>query len=197
MDNNFNQQQVPQQQMPAQPVYGQAPQQQMPAQPAYGQAPAQQQMPAQPVYGQAPQPVYVQAPKQPPKFNTMELVALICSGVGLLMAIIGTLCYCSCSASATFESGSDGYTNSAVMIVAILGVLVAVVGVVFAILALKQKDVPVKAGKLAYVAAAVGIFAVLYGIIPTITICGYNCSLNNAYEDMENMDMSDIYNKYK
>ena len=187
MDNNFNQQQAPQQMPAGQPVYQQAPQQ-APAQPVYQQAP-QQQMPGQPVY-QAVQ-------KQPANFNTMELVALICSGVGLLMAVIGTLCYCSCSAKATFASDSDGYTNSAVMIVAILGVLVAAVGVVFAILALKKTDAPIKAGKLSYVAAAVGVFAILYGIIPTITICGYNCSLNNAVEDMDEesatMDYSDYF----
>lgn len=170
MDNNFNQQPS---QMQGQPMYQQA-SNQMQGQPMYQQAPNQ--MPGQPMY----QPV----PKKPLNINIMELVAIICSGVGLLMAVIGTLCYCSCSASATFEKGSDGYTNSAVMIVAILGVIVALVGVVFAILALKKTDAPVKAGKLAYVAAAVGIFAVLYGIIPTITICGYNCSLQSAADDL-------------
>ncbi len=186
MDNNFNQQQMP----AGQPMYQQAPQQQtqMPAtQPVYqqNQMPQQAQMPAQPVYQQA--------PKQPAKFNVLELIALICSGVGLLMAVIGTLFYCSCSASASFENGHASYTNSAVMIVAILGVLIAITGVVLAIVALKKKDAVVKAGKLAYVAAAVGIFAVLYGLIPTITICGYNCSLNNAVEDMQNFDFSKYY----
>ncbi len=189
MDNNFNQQPgYNQNQMPAgQPMYQQN-QNQMPAgQQMYQQVPPQMNQ----------NPVYNPVPKQPSNFNMMELIALICSGVGLLMAVLGTLFYCSCSASATFEAGSDGYTNSAVMIVAILGVLVAIVGVVFAIVALKQKDSAVKAGKLAYVAVAVGIFAVLYGIIPTITICGYNCSLNNAVEDMENIDMDDIdYSDY-
>lgn len=155
----------------------------------------QQQMPVQQTQGQ---PVYQQpAPKQPSNINTMELVALICSAVGLLMAVIGTLCYCSCSAKATFASDSEGYTNSAVMIVAILGVIVAVVGVVFAILAIKKTDATVKAGKLSYVAAAVGVFAILYGIIPTITICGYNCSLQNAREnyteEMNTMDYGSYF----
>lgn len=179
MDNNFNQQQVPVQQAPQQPIYQQAPQQ-----PVY-----QQQMPQQPVYQQ-------QAPKQPSNLNIVELVALICSGVGLIMAVIGTLCYCSCSASATFESGSDGYTNSAVMIVAILGVIIAIVGVVLAILAINKKDAPVKAGKLSYVAVAVGIFAILYGIIPTITICGYNCSLESAMESVVEEKATAGYSSY-
>ena len=173
MDNNFNQQQagqpVYQQQMPQQQV----PVQQAPQQPMYQQMPAQQ-MPQQPMYQQA--------PKQPSNMSVMALIAIICSGVGLLMSVLGTLFYCSCSASATFESGSDGYTNSAVMIVAILGVLVAVAGVVCAILAIKKDGE--KAGKMAYIAAAVGVFAVLYGIIPTLTICGYNCSLNSAKDSV-------------
>ncbi len=171
MDNNFNQQQVPQQQVPQQPTY------------------QQQQMPQQPVYQQA--------PKKPSNINVMELIALICSGVGLLMAVLGTLFYCSCSASASFETGAADYTNSVVMIVAIFGVLIAIAGVVMAILAINKKDAAVKAGKLSYVAAAVGIFAVLYGTIPTITICGYNCSLNSAMEDMNEesatLDYSDMF----
>ena len=166
MDNNFNQQQMPAGQ--GQPVY-------------------QQQMPVQ-------QPVYGQPPKAPSNMNVMELVALICSAAGLVMSVLGTLLYCSCSASATFESGSEGYTNSAVMIVAILGVLVAVGGVVCAILAIKKNGE--KKSKMAYIAAAVGVFAILYGIIPTLTICGYNCSLNNAQEAMveaqETMDYSSL-----
>ena len=135
----------------------------------------QQQMPGQPVYQQ-------QAPKKPSNINVMELVAIICSGVGLLMSVLGTALYCSCSASATFEAGSGEYTNSAVMIVAIFGVLIAIGGVVCAVLTIKKDGD--KAGKMAYIAAAVGVFAVLYGLIPTLTICGYNCSLNSAKEDM-------------
>lgn len=154
MDNNFNQQNP----MPGQPVYQQNP------------------MPGQPVYQQI--------PKQPAKINMIEIVSLICSSVGLLMAIIGTLCYCSCSASNVDTTTRIGrYSNSPVMLVSIFGAIVALTGVVLAIVALKQKNATVKAGKMAYVALAVGVFATLYAIIPTITICGYNCSLNNAVED--------------
>lgn len=141
----------------------------------------------QPVYQQQ-APMYQQAPKQPSNNNMLGLIALICSAVGLVMALLGVTLYCTCSASATFEAGSTGYTNSAVMVVAIIGVLIAVAGVVLAILEMKKDS----GNKIACIAAAVGVFAVLYGIIPTMTICGYNCSLQSASEDMANTDAGDL-----
>lgn len=178
MDNNFNQQ-APQQQMPQQPVYQQVPQQQMPQQQMYQQAP-QQQMYQQPMYQQP-------VPKKPSNVNTTELIALILSSVGTLMAVIGSIMTCSCSASkslgsniiAAAMSGGKLHRTHGVMFVAILGAFVAAAGVFMAIMALKQKDAAIKAGKLSYIAMAVGVFGVIYGILPVLTICGYNCSLNS------------------
>ena len=177
MDNNFNQQ------APQQPVYQQAPQQ-MPQQQMYQQAP-QQQMYQQPMY----QPV----PKKPSTVNMTEIIALILSCVGALMAVIGSIMTCSCSASKSlsFERYKEWYKDGAkgdydvhkaslVLIVAIIGAVIAAVGMVMAIIALKQKDAAIKAGKLSYVALAVGAFGVIYGILPVLTICGYNCSLDSA-----------------
>ena len=207
MDNNFNQQQ-----MPAQPVY----QQQMPAgQPVpQQQMPAYQQMPAgQPMYQQVPQqqaqmpgqPVYQQAPKKPSNINIKELVALICSGVGTLLAVLGSIFTCSCSASKTYDAddmmnnvlgslnsllggSSSGtlvdHSTSAVMIMALIGAVIAAVGVVFGILAIKDKNATVKAGKMSYIAIAVGVFGFMYGVLPVLTICGYNCSLDSSAEDV-------------
>ncbi len=207
MDNNFNQQQTP-----AQPVY----QQQMPAgQPVpQQQMPAYQQMPAgQPMYQQVPQqqaqmpgqPVYQQAPKKPSNINIKELVALICSGVGTLLAVLGSIFTCSCSASKTYDAddmmnnvlgslnsllggSSSGtlidHSTSAVMIMALIGAVIAAVGVVFGILAIKDKNATVKAGKMSYIAIAVGVFGFMYGVLPVLTICGYNCSLDSSAEDV-------------
>ena len=171
MDNNFNQQ------APQQPVYQQAPQQ-MPQQQMYQQAP--QQMYQQPMYQQP-------MPKKPSNINTTELLALILSSVGAFMAILGSIMTCSCSASKSMDianimlHSSDGKAHraSAVLWVAIIGALIAAAGVVLAIMALKKKDAAVKAGKLSYIAMAVGAFGVVYGILPVLTICGYNCSLNS------------------
>ena len=207
MDNNFNQQQTP-----AQPVY----QQQMPAgQPVpQQQMPAYQQMPAgQPMYQQVPQqqaqmpgqPVYQQAPKKPSNINIKELVALICSGVGTLLAVLGSIFTCSCSASKTYDAddmmnnvlgslnsllggSSSGtlvdHSTSAVMIMALIGAVIAAVGVVFGILAIKDKNATVKAGEMSYIAIAVGVFGFMYGVLPVLTICGYNCSLDSSAEDV-------------
>lgn len=169
MDNNFNQQ------APQQPVYQQAPQQ-MPQQQMYQQAP-QQQMYQQPMYQPA-------APKKP--MNTKELIAFICSAAGAFFAILGATLTCSCSASKSMGEGSKGYSLSAVFIVAIFAAFAAAAGVVLAIMALKEKDAAVKAGKLSYIAIALGVFGVLYALIPTITICGYNCSLQGEVEDLQN-----------
>ena len=172
MDNNFNQQQMPQnQQMPQQPMY-----QQMPQQSAYQQAPQQ------PMYQQAPQQAFQPVPKKPSNRNMLELIAFICAAAGAVMSILGATLTCSCSASKTFSENSEGYSLSAVFILTIFGVLVAAAGVVLAIMALKKNDAAIKAGKLAYVAIAIGTFAVFYGLINTITICGYNCSLQSQAE---------------
>ena len=166
MDNNFNQQ-APQQ-MPQQPVYQQAPQQ-MPQQQMYQQAP-QQQMYQQPMY-QPP------VPKEPK--NMKEFLALILAAVGALMAILGATFTCSCSAT---KSMKKGFSLSPVFILAIFAAIVGAAAVVLAIMALKEQNAAVKAGKFAYIAIAVGIFAVVYALLPVFTICGYNCSLKNAQE---------------
>lgn len=202
MDNNFNQQQAPQQQpvyqqqMPApqaQPVY-----QQMSAPQAQGQQVYQQQMPTG-------QPVYPQAPKKPSNTNSKELLALILSAVGTVLAVIGSIFTCSCSASKTYDTddimgsalsifSGDIHSTSAVMIVAILGAIIAAVGVTFGILAIKDKNATVKAGKMAYIAIAVGVFGVMYGILPVLTICGYNCSLNSNMSDALGNSLSGLLN---
>ena len=187
MDNNFNQQ------APQQPVYQQMPQQQ----PVYQQAPVQaqyQQAPQQPVYQQAPmQAQYQAAPKKPSNINLMEIIALLASGLGAFMALLGSILTCSCSASEAWEypetfkqvlkKDYSIHTLDLVVIFAIFGALISAAGIACAILSLKKKDAAVKAGKLAYVALAVGAFGVIYGILPMLTICGYNCSLNSNFKD--------------
>ncbi len=200
MDNNFNQQQAT-----GQPVYQQ---QQMPQAQAPVQQVYQQQMPAG-------QPVYQQAPKKPSNTNTKELLALILSGVGALMAVIGSILTCSCSASKTYDAenmmgsvmGSLGtilggsaemdiHSTSAVMIVALIGAIVAAVGVVFGVLAIKDKNATVKAGKMAYIAMAVGVFGLMYGLLPVLTICGYNCSLDSNYNDALSNQLGNLSNYF-
>lgn len=173
MDNNFNQQ-APQQ-MPQQPVYQQAPQQQMYQQPMY----------QQPMY-QAP------VPKKPQ--NMKELLAFILAATGALMAILGTTFTCTCSASKSMEKAK--FSLSPIFILAIFAAIIGAAGVVLAIMALKEKNAAVKAGKLSYLAIAIGGFAVVYALLPVFTICGYNCSLESAQEKAAKDALKDLGNMF-
>lgn len=184
MDNNFNQGQPIQ----AQPQYSQQPIQPQQADP-FGQ-----QQYSQPQYTQQPQ-----APKQPSKINLFELLSIILAGSGMFMVFLGTIFTCSCSASKSVKDGK--FTMSPVMVLTILGIMVAIAGVVLAVLALKDTKSAKKADKLAKLGGLIGIFAVIYGILPTVTVCGYNCSLTNAsesyYEDLyDSLDDLDDYFGY-
>ena len=138
------------------------------------------------VFGQSP------VQKAPANFNIIELIATACAGVGLLMVILGTIFTCTCSAKKTFDLKSSGeHGLSAVFIVTIFGVIFALAAIVLAVIAIKQKDVPVKAGKLSQISFVVGCFATLVGLLPLFTICGYNCSLNNAAENAQEKDDDD------
>lgn len=138
------------------------------------------------VFGQSP------VQKSPVNYNIIEIIAAACAGVGLLMVILGTIFTCTCSAKKTFSVDSDGeHGLSAVFIVTIFGILFAIAAIVLAIVAIKQKEAAVKAGKLSQVSFVVGCFAVLVGILPLFTICGYNCSLNNAAESSNEVDADD------
>ena len=158
-------------------------------------------MPQQPVYQQAPQqPQYQAAPKKPMNLNMMELIALICAGVSALFAVLGTTLTCVCSASKTFDDVKSAlyleYKLSPVFILSIFAIIFAAGGIVCAIVALKQKDAKVKAGKMATVAIAVSAFAFIFAFVPMTTICGYNCSLNNAREEYIEDANSSLKNYY-
>lgn len=176
MDNNFNQQQ-PQQ---GQPVYQQPQGQPMYQQPQQGQ-PVYQQPQGHPMYQQ---PMYQQPPKKPLNINWFEVSALICSIIGFIMSVLGSSLTCACSASKTFDPqrvvtvASNRFVTSPVFVISIIGAVFAIAGIVLAIVAIK-KQCAVKAGKIAYIAMAVGAVGFVYGVLPVLTICGYNCSLNS------------------
>lgn len=175
MDNNFNQGQPMQQQAPVDPFA----QSQMYAQQAaqnqmYAQQAAPNQMYAQQMYAQ-------QAPKQPSNFNLFEMLSLILAGAGMFMTFLGTILTCSCSASKSMEG--EGFSTSAVFILTIFGIIAAIGGVVLAIMAMKDTKATVKAGKFSKIAAVLGIFAIIWGVLPTTFICAYNCSLESEMEE--------------
>lgn len=181
--NPFGQQAQPQQASP----FGQQAQPQQQANP-FGQ-------PVQPQGGNpfGNQPV----PKKPMNVS-LGLIALICGVVSLFMAIIGSIFACTCSASKSYDAvkmaermlkGGNVYSTSAVIIVNIIAALIAVAAVVLAIIAIK-KDATDKVAK---IAVALGAFALLYAVLPMLTVCGYNCSLSNAYEDAIGGALSSLF----
>lgn len=182
MDNNFNQ---------GQPM--QQPVQQAPVDPFAQSQMYAQQNPNQMYAQQAPNQMYAQqAPKQPANYNLFEMLAVILAGAGMFLTFLGTILTCSCSATKSVE---EGFSLSAVFILTIFGILAAIAAVVLAIMAEKDTKSPVKAGKFAKIAAVVGIFAIIWGILPTMFICSYNCSLESAMEDALK-DAADNLGKY-
>lgn len=114
-----------------------------------------------------------QAPKKPVG-DIFPLLSIILSGVGMLLVFIGTILTCTCS-----KAGS----TSPVFILTIFGIIAAIAGAVMAILSVKDVKQVAKANKIAIVGFVVGVFAIIYGILPTVTICGYNCQIKNQAED--------------
>ena len=81
------------------------------------------------VFGQSP------VQKAPANFNIIELIAIACAGVGLLMVVLGTIFTCTCSAKKAFEGTSAGeHGLSAVFIVTIFGVIFALAAIVLAVI---------------------------------------------------------------
>lgn len=133
--------------------------------------------------------------QKPPKFNTLEAISIICSAVGFLMVFFGTIFTCTCSAEKVYEDGEYGL--SLIFILTILGIIVAAAGIVLAIMALKQQNAAVKAGKLAKISAVLGVAAVVFGALPLITMCGYNCSLNSQQEKVVEDALGGLSNLFK
>lgn len=125
-----------------------------------------------------------QTPKKPAG-DIFPLISIILSGVGMLLVLIGTILTCTCS-----KAGS----TSPVFILTIFGIITAIVGVVMAILSVKDFKQVAKASKIAMVGFVLGVFAIIYGILPTVTICGYNCHIKNQAEDALKDTLDDLGN---
>lgn len=140
------------------------------------------------------------APKKPMNIS-FGLIAMICGAVSLVMAIIGSIFVCTCSASKTWSTDSmveimlsalggslntDIHSTSAVIVVNIIAAVIAAAAVVLAIIGLKKNT----NDKMSKIAIAISTFAFFYAILPVLTICGYNCSLN---KNMSNSMSSDLF----
>ena len=206
MDNNqnnmFNGQPAQPQQFAGQP-------QQFAGQPAqpYGQ-------PVQQPFGQQGQQPFGQPMMAQPKNVNLGLIGLIISSIALLTAFIGSIFVCTCSADKSFDilsraerMASDGkdysvMATSLVVILTLVAAVVAVGGILLSIAAYKKNS----KSKLNIIGLALGVFALLYALVPTLVVCGYNCSINSAYDDKKeeaeqetsynSNSLEDLYNKY-
>lgn len=178
MDNNFNQ---------GQPIQAQ---------------------PQQPIQAQQQQPVQPQQPQFDPFSNNkmtgnnssnkinadmLPIISLLLSGIGMFLVFIGTILTCTCSAS---KATVGAVSTSPVFIVTVFGILFAIAGAVIAILKLKDYKTNKNVNKIAVVGFVLGVFAMIYGILPTVTICGYNCQINNAIESEYEDFFGDYYNPF-
>lgn len=122
------------------------------------------------------------------RVSVLELVGLILASVGLLMSFIFTIWSCNASAmnstvSAIVKTSSykyaDWFEGSFLVIGAIIGVIMAIAGIVLVFVAKIQKK---KVGVLGKITILIAFLAILLGTIPNVTICAYNCSLNDEVE---------------
>lgn len=69
----------------------------------------------------------------------------------------------------------------------IIGLIITIAGIVLAILGMEKET---SLFKVTIITLAVGAFAVFYGLISTMTVCSYNCSLNKGFKSKLNSEVS-------
>ena len=155
---------------------------------------------SQPQQAYQPQGGYYVPPKAPSNLNVLELAGFICSAVGFVLAILGTFLSCAFSASNSVNSMSKTLrfmSGSAMIWFAIVGVVVAAAGIVLIIIStIQSKKGGKKTGIFSTVGAALAVAAIIFGMLPNLTICTYNCQVNDKVEDKVNEQYSSVANSY-
>ena len=80
-----------------------------------------------------------------------------------------------------------GFKMSLLFIGTIIGLMITIAGIVLAILGMEKET---SLFKVTIITLAVGAFAVFYGLISTMTVCSYNCSLNKGFKSKLNSEVS-------
>src|SRR5574344_1974677 len=120
-----------------------------------------------------------QANPQTPNMSTkkiFEFVGFGCACLGFVLSVIFTIVTCARGPKA---SGIHMKMSLWIIGVIIAG-CIAVAGLVFSIL---SKEKGQKLGKIPSIAVIVATAALLFAIIPNVTICSYNCSWNKYMDD--------------
>lgn len=105
-------------------------------------------------------------------------IGLGCSGLGAVLVFIFSIVTCARGRAASDARGS--ITAPLKLSYAWVGVFIGVIFCIAAIVLLilsKEKDVNLS--KIAMIGIIVAAAAVIYALLTTVVICGYNCSFNN------------------
>lgn len=108
------------------------------------------------------------------KKKIFEIVGISCAGFGLLLTFIFGAVSCSRSA---YNAVHGSYSGSLWYIGVVVALLIVITGIVFAILSMTKGEKP---SILVIITLALAVTALLFGILPHITICAYNCSLKSS-----------------
>lgn len=115
----------------------------------------------------------------------LEKVGLICACAGFLVSFIFTIV--SCSKSASNSISTVGFKGSYLFLFVVAGMVISIAGGVMAFMSKRGEDF----GMMAKITFLVVIVTLIFAIIPNVTICAYNNSLNNAMEK----SLKDIWDK--
>lgn len=106
--------------------------------------------------------------------NPMELIGLACAAGGCALVFLFNIITCWRSATVSFEK--HDFQMSWAIIGVIIGAIVAIAGAVLSFLAAGSIRNLGMIGKIAIIVAAA---ALVFAFFPNVTICAYNCTLDN------------------
>lgn len=111
------------------------------------------------------------------KKKMFDIIGISCAGVGFLLTFIFTFISCNSSAKKAVKLDYDG---SLLYIVVAAGAVLAIAGAVFAFLAYEKGQKPTI---FAIITLGLVVVTLLFAIVPHVTICAYNCSMEDHMKD--------------
>ena len=107
------------------------------------------------------------------------IIGVAASGFGFFLTLLFGALSCSFSASNVFEEGK--FSGSFMYIAVVFAMMISIAGAVFAFLSMTKGEKP---SIFVIIAFACTAAALIFGIIPHVTICAYNCSLKSSAEEV-------------
>lgn len=123
-----------------------------------------------------------------------EYIGLGCSCLGFLLTFVFTIVTCSRGAEvarSNFSRFKLEFGMSKWVFAVVFGVLVAIAGLVFSIL---SKEQGANLSKMSMIAVLVACVTIIFAIFTNVTICSYNCTMNNELENQFKNAFSSYFN---